>query len=133
MSERRYDVNFELSSGAEYSFMLAQDDGKKAWLCKRINTIAPSLVKYRIEMTLTAREKEPNRQGTLGKKIISAFLTELETIAAETTAMTLTGLDGRTYSVIVDETGVGFKNIIEEKLNRKPEYEVAIICWGLWS
>jgi len=132
----RHDITFELNNGTKYGFMLARDKGKKAWTCKRIKTIAPSLIKYRIEMTLSAKEHEANRDGGITKKGIDTFLTELETVAAETTAMTLVGLDegknSRSYSVLVDETGVEFVNMVEEK-NRKPEYNVTLVCWGLWT
>jgi len=129
---RHYDINFKLDNGKEYGFMLARKDGKKAWNCNYQFFAPPDLRKYRIDITVTAREDDITATGVRQLKRVEEIISDMDKIMAETTAMTLTGLDGRDYSVLVDKSGILINTIIHEKA-REPEYQVSLLLWGLYE
>jgi len=127
----QYDITFELDNGKSYGFMLARDkDGGKAWDPKREWWAPPSMIKQRINIVITAREDEMSASAVRQLKRIEEILADLETIMAYTGKKVLVGLDKLRYPIRIDKSGLQISTIIHEK-GREPEYQVAILCWGL--
>jgi len=129
---KTHDISFQLSDGTEYGFMLARADGKKAWAVNRVFRPPPSLVKQRVDIVITAREDEIAASAVRQLKRMEEILADLEKIMASTGNIVLTGLDNLKYPVLIDQAGLQINTLIHEK-QREPEYQVAILCWGLYE
>lgn len=128
---KTHDISFELESGDNYGFMLARDsDGKKAWNPNREFHSPPSMIKQRIEIVITAKEDEISASAVRQLKRMEEILSDLEKIMASTGNIVLTGLDNQRYPILIDKSGLRINTLIHEK-SREPEYQVAILLWGL--
>jgi len=128
---RAYDVLFEIADGTKYGFVLASDNGKKAWEVTRLFKAPPTLIKQSIQMTITASEDDITASGARQLKRMSAILSDLEVLMTENDDITLTGLDNEKYLVLLDKNGLKTQTLIHEK-NKEPEYQVSLLCWGLY-
>lgn len=134
---RTNDVAFTVNAGDEkgktYGFTLAIIDGKKAWEAKREVIPPPSLIKYRIDMVITAAEGNISSSGAKQLTRLKTITAELEELMKQNTAITLLGFDKAIYSVLFDAAnGLSTRALISEK-ERETEYQVVCLCWGLWE
>jgi hypothetical protein len=127
-----YDVTFILTNGTKYDFMLAKSGEKKLWEVQRMYTIAPSLIKQKINMTVTAREDEMSLSGIRQLKRVAEILSNLDAMIDETENITLHGFDSIDYPVVIDKEGIRANTVIHEG-ERDPEYQVQVICWGVYN
>ena len=130
---RAHDIKFKMNSGArkgdEFGFTLSLIDGQKAWASTKLLQEAPSMVNERIDIVINALGGNIPLSGATEMQIVRRTLEQLDTISAETTFVTMTGLDGIDRSVLVDVVGAVLKPIIHEK-DRDPEYQVSMTLWG---
>jgi len=129
---RAYDVSFEISAGTKYGFVLAVAAGRKAWEVTRLYTKPPTLIKQRIDMVITASEDDITASGARQLRRMAKILADLEVLMTETDNITLTGLDNESYQVLLDKEGLTIKTLIHEK-SKEPEYQVSLLCWGLYT
>ena len=103
--KRAQDIKFIINSGdhkgEQYGFTLAEVDGKKAWTSIRLFYPPPSIVKDKIEMAITAREKNVSLSGAVELRLVNKIIEQLNTIFEETTPVTLIGFDKQQYPVLV--------------------------------
>jgi len=132
---RQDDVEFIInageSKGKRYRFTLAAKDGEKQWSVTPRFEPAPSIIKEKVEMVLTAREGNIPVSGAVELKLISKLLEQLRAISLEITPSTLIGLDKIERSVQVDEDGYTLVSTIREA-NKEPEYLINLTCWSLY-
>jgi len=134
---RAHDIKFTMNSGEhngeQYGFTLAEVDGKKAWKARKKWYSPPSMIAYEINATVTAREKNIPLSGAVELKQVNKILEDLNVIFGETEKpVTLLGFDKREYPILVDKSGITTEAIIHEK-EREPEYQVSLLCWGLYE
>jgi hypothetical protein len=127
-----FTINDGVNKGKDYGFTLARAEGRKAWKVTTLFNPPPSMVKQRIEITITAREDNIPLTGVRELKRINEIVDDLNAIFEQTTPVTLVGLDRQTYSVLVDKEGPQLTNILQEK-EREPEYQVVLLCWGIYT
>jgi hypothetical protein len=131
---RTYDVEFQLNSGIykgeTYGFTLARKNGKKAWDVQYRYDHPPSLIKHAITMGITAREDNINAAGIIERERMDKIIEKIERISDEITPVTLKGLDGRYYNVIIDKNGLKEENTMHEK-ERMPEFILNVLAWSL--
>ena len=132
MTEQINDVVFVLNSGTysgeEYGFTLALVDNKKAWECRKIPREPPSMVEEEIEMILTARDEDiPLGAHTELARAVD-ILDHIQRVADETTASTLTGIDGVDRGARIRQYSLA---VAVHEPEKEPEYQIKVACYGL--
>lgn len=129
------DVMFTKDKGGagekEYNFMLAVHDNEKAWWVDQWRLQPPSLILAKIDMVVLAAPEMTQADGTpIDTRKIGTVLTELATLAAETSLITLDGLDNETYNVKLDRKPTKTKSVKDES-GTITQYEIAVSAWGM--
>lgn len=132
---RATDIEFVMNSGEHvgerYSFTLADSNGQKAWQVTRLFRPPPAMAKEKIDMIIAVREKNIPTSAAMELKQAKDILSQLETIAKETTPVTLKGVDGDRL-VRVDKSGFQLSPTIKEH-KRETEYQVQLTCWSVFE
>lgn len=119
--------------GTKYGFTLAIVDSRKAWSHKRMRVAPPSIVKEIIEAVLTARERDLPLSAAEQYKRVNKIITDLDTIAAATTASTMTtSWDSTSRSILIGADGYEVMQVVDEP-DRDPEFQVKVTIWSLYS
>lgn len=131
------DVTFKMNSGDRkgdtFGFTLSSsEEGAKDWELMRIFQPAPSMVKERIKLGITARERNIPLSGAEELRRVNTLIDQLVLIAQETTPVTMNGLDGVDRPVRIDRSGITYAPVIVEQ-GKDPEYKIAVVCWGLYE
>ena len=133
---RTSDISFTMNSGKHegktYHFSLAKKDGQKAWSVTRIYNPPPSNIKYKIEMGISASEGRIMANGVQDLTRIGKIIENMHIVAEETTPVTLDGLDGEKYNIIIDVNGIQEGNLTHEA-ERNPEFILNVLAWGLYD
>jgi len=130
---KAHDIRFVLNNGTTYDFMLARtNDGKKAWNVERLFTRPPSMIKQRIDLTITAREDEITSSAARQLKRVKEILEEIDAMMVGTDTIKLTGLDNVQYPIVIDAKGSQLETVIHEQ-ERDPEYQVTLLIWGIYE
>jgi hypothetical protein len=134
MAEQINDVVFKLNSGTyngeSYGFTLALVDNKKAWECRKIPREPPSMVEEEIEMVLTARDEESPLGAHTELARAADIMEQIQRVADETTASTLTGIDGVDRGVLIRQHAL---TVEMHETEKDPEYQIKVACYGLHS
>ena len=83
----------------------------------------------KIDMSIVAREANIPRTGAVELRMVGKIIDELSDIAGETD-ITLTGLDSRERSVLIDSDGFSLTTTVNEE-GRSAEFRIDVTCWGL--
>lgn len=133
---RASDITFTINSGdykgKEYSYTLATIDGKKAWDIQPLFKPAPCMFQNRIEMTITAGEKNVDSAGAIELRNVNKIIAELNRIAEADDPCTLEGLDHKKRFIRINQDGFAVSSTLKEP-NRSPEYLIRVTCWGLYD
>ena len=124
-----FTVNAGPFNGETYRYTLASSQGTKMWEVTPQFRPAPSMIKEKINMVITAREGNISRTGATELAVIGMIIEELSIIARQTD-ITLKGLDYKERPVLIDQDGFNIR-VSENELGKDSEYHVAVTCWGL--
>lgn len=130
-----HDIEFVTNDGEhkgkKYRFTLASKNGVKQWAVTPLYEPPPSIIKEKIEMSLTAQEGNIPSSGAIELKPVNKILDQLKDIALESDVR-LVGYDQKERPVLIDETGFSLTCVTNET-GREPEYAVNLTCWGLYE
>lgn len=127
------DVQFNINVNATYDYMLVEQNGNKAWAYQHLFTVAPSLIKGKLDMVVLAAPAMRNVAGNvIATRTIATILTELRTLTDVVADMTLDGFDAATYKVLLDPKATQVRAAYDET-GKIVRYEIAISCWERYT
>lgn len=126
-----FTINAGKGKGRTFRYTLVSHQGVKMWEVTPQFRPAPSMIKERISMVITAREQNISRSGATELETISKIIEELSIIGGETD-VTLKGLDYKERPILIDQDGFSVRSIINEQ-GKDAEYQVTVTAWGLYK
>ena len=136
-----YDVTIVINNGTyngkSFGFMLAESNiGEKEWHVVSLNKKPPYMEKDSISMVIRAKDDQMIASGIMENERAAQISSDIDNISESTDsydhAATLTGFDGKTYSIMVDQASPQQRALVHEG-ESNPEYQVLLNVWSIYT